>query len=174
MFLRKNQIGISAVCFGHNLIEEGFSFGHSVDILCSININEFRGNKTVQLIVRDIDYSEKILLELKDQEKRFLQLRDGIGFFSEQDIPKREDFALLYKWIREENYQKEKSLTLLKLKSVFTSFSYLKLLIMLETFRECELITWKQISTAKYRICRLETKEKKNLYAAPIMRTLLQ
>ena len=174
MFFRKNQIGMSAVCFGHNLIEEGFSVGHYVDILCSVNINEFRGNKNVQLIVRDIDYSEKMLSDLHTQENRFLQLQNGFGFFGAQDIPKREDFAMLYKWIRDENYKKEKTLTLMKLKNVFSSFSYLKILIMLETFRECELITWKKTSTAKYRVCQLETKEKKNLYTAPIMRTLMQ
>ena len=174
MFLRKNQIGMSAVCFGHNLIDEGFGFGHCVDVLCSVNINEFRGNKTVQLIVRDIDYSETMLSEISEQENRFLKLKSGIGFFGEQDVPKREDFALLYKWICKENYKKEKSLTLIKLKNVFSCFSYLKILIILETFQECELIEWKKTSTAKYRVCQLETKEKKNLYAAPMMRILMQ
>ena len=174
MFFRKNQVGISAVCFGHNLIEEGFGPGQCVDVLCSININEFRGNKTVQLIVRDIDYSETMLSEISEQEKRFSQLKSGIGFFGEQDIPKREDFALLYKWICKENYKKEKSLTLIKLKNVFSYFSYLKILIILETFQECELIEWRKMSTAKYRVCQLETKEKKNLYAAPMMRILMQ
>lgn len=174
LFFRKNQVEMSAVCFGHNLIEEGFGMGHNVDVLCSVNINEFRGNKTVQLIVRDIDYAEKTLSELLEQENRFAQLQNRIGFFGKQDIPKREDFAMLYKWIRDENYKKEKALTLMKLKNVFSSFTYLKILIMLETLQECELITWKKTSTAKYRICQLETKEKKNLYAAPIMRILTQ
>lgn len=174
IFLRKNQTGMSAICFGHNLIEAGFCYGHYVDVLCSVSINEFRGNKTVQLIVRDIDYSEKILTEIKDYENRFLQLKDGFGFFHDRDIPKREDFALIYKWIREENYKKEKSLNLMKLKNVFPNFSYLKILIILETFQECDLIIWRMISTAKYRVCQLEPKEKKNLYATPIMRFLMQ
>ncbi len=174
LFLRKNQIGMSAVCFGHNLIEVGFCCGHYVDVLCSVGINEFRGNKTVQLIVRDMDYSEKILSEINRNEEHFLQLKSGNSFFYERDIPKREDFALVYKWIREENYKKEKLLTLLKLKTVFPNFSYLKILIILETFQECDLITWKKISTAKYRVRQLETKEKKNLFASPIMRLVMQ
>ncbi|MBE6665386.1 MAG: single-stranded-DNA-specific exonuclease RecJ [Ruminococcaceae bacterium] len=174
LFFRKNHIGISAVCFGHNLLNEGFSNGHYADVLCSLNINEFRGNRTVQLIIRDIDYSDKILYEMEEYENRFLQLKNGKCFFNSQDIPKREDFALLYKWIRDENYKKEKTLTLMKLKSVFSAFNYLKILIMLETFQECDLITWKKISIGKYRICQLETKEKKNLYAAPIMKLLIQ
>ena len=174
IFLRKNQIGVSAVCFGHNLLNAGFCNGQYADVLCSVNINEFRGNKTVQLIVRDIDYSDKILSEVEVYENRFLKLKDGECFFANQDIPEREDFVLVYKWIREENYKKEKLLTLMKLKSLFPSFSYLKILIILETFCECNLITLKKISIAKYRVCQLETKDKKNLFSAPIMKRLKQ
>ena len=174
LFLKKEKTGISAVCFGHNLLEEGFTVGTCADILCSMNINEFRGNKTVQLIVRDIDFGEKTLQEAKSNESDLEKLKSGKAFFDSSLIPKRQEFASVYKYFRGGGFQKEKQITLMKLKSVFPEIPRLKMLIILETFKECTLIEWTQIAVATYRIRQLETKEKKDLYAAPIMRILTQ
>jgi hypothetical protein len=89
-------------------------------------------------------------------------------------IPKRRDFALIYKFLRDEGFQKEKKITLMKLRAVFPEMSWLKLLVILETFSECDLLTFKRISVGTYRICQLEAKEKKDLYAAPLMQLLVQ
>ena len=51
----------------------------------------------------------------------------------------------------------------MKLKSVFPEIPRLKMLIILETFKECTLIEWTQIAVATYRIRQLETKEKKDV-----------
>ena len=174
LYLQKDHIGIAAVCFGHNLLDEGFASGVSVDIVCAININEFRGNKTVQLIIRDIDYAESTLHEIEDQENLFSKLQRDELLFDYRIIPKRQDFATVYKFLRDEGFQKEKQITLMKLKSFFSEMSFLKIMIILQTFSECNLIRWTKISVGIYRIQQLQTKEKKNLYAAPIMRMLAQ
>ena len=174
LHLKKDQTGVAAVCFGHNLLDEGFSAGAYVDVVCSININEFRGNKTVQLIVRDIDYAEKTLRDIELQENNFLKLQKDELFFDHHNIPKRQDFAVIYKFLRDEGFRKEKRITLMKLKSAFPEMSYLKLLIILETFSESDLIKWTKASVGTYRIQQLEAKEKKDLYASPIMRMLMQ
>ncbi|MBR6745571.1 MAG: single-stranded-DNA-specific exonuclease RecJ [Clostridia bacterium] len=174
LYLNKNETGIAAVCFGHNLLDEGFSVGIYADVLCSMNINEFRGNKTVQLIIRDIDYADQTLREIETVENNLVKLKQDSLFFDRHVIPKRQDFAVVYKFLREEGFQKEKRITLMKLKSVFPEMPQLKLLIILETLSECDLLTWKKISVGAYRIRQLQTKEKKDLYAAPLMRTLMQ
>jgi single-stranded-DNA-specific exonuclease len=174
LYLKKDDTGISAVCFGHNLLDEGFVDGSFVDVLCSMNINEFRGNKTVQLIVRDIDYSDQTLKEIEERENDLVKLKQDEIFFDRHIIPKRRDFALVYKFLRDEGFQKEKKITLMKLKAVFPEMSWLKLLVILETFSECDLLTWKRISIGTYRICQLEAKEKKDLCSAPLMRLLMQ
>lgn len=174
LHLKKEQTNVAAVCFGHNLLDEGFACGTYVDVVCSININEFRGNKTVQLIIRDVDYSEKTLRDIESQEKDFLKLQKDELFFDHHIIPKRQDFAMVYKFLREEGFRKEKRITLMKLKSGFPEMPFLKLLIILETFSECDLIRWTKNSVGTYRIQQLEAKEKKDLYASPIMRMLMQ
>ena len=81
---------------------------------------------------------------------------------------------MVYKFLREEGFRKEKRITLMKLKSGFPEMPFLKLLIILETFSECDLIRWTKNSVGTYRIQQLEAKEKKDLYASPIMRMLMQ
>ncbi len=174
LYLEKNDIGISAICFGHNLISEGFSVGDSVDIVCSININEFRGNKTVQLIIRDIDYSEWTWNEIEAIEEEFMLLKNGEYCCSEQIIPKREEFAAVYRLLKDTAYTKGKCITLMKLMASLPNISYLKALVILEVLSECDLIEWNKIKVATYDIRRLETASKKNLLEAPLMKTLKQ
>lgn len=174
LYLKKEHTGISAVCFGHNLLDEGFCHGNYADVLCSINVNEFRGNKTVQLIIRDIDHSEQTLSEIESHENDLVKLMNGDLFFENRTVPRRQDFASVYKFLRDDGFRKEKQITLMKLKSVFSDMSWLKILIILETFAQCDLIAYTKVSVGTYRIRQLETKEKKDLYAAPLMRMLIQ
>ncbi len=168
----KNGIEISSVCFGHNLISEGFGVGSLVDILCSINVNEFRGNKTVQLIVRDIDFSEWSWNEIDQIEREFYMLKSGE--YTYDDIPTRLEFASLYKLLRDKSFSKGKQITLMKLLAPLPEISFLKALIILEVFAECDLIRWEKKSPATYYIQRLETTEKKDLFACPFMQSIMQ
>ena len=174
VFFEKNDCGLPSICFGHNLINEGFSLGDRVDVLCSISINEFRGNKSVQLIIRDIDYSDWTWNEIEEIENEFSMLKSGEYICSEKSIPKRDEFAVVYKLLRDLGYTKGKQVTIMKLMASLPNISYLKALIILEVFAECELIEWEHISTATYYIKKIETTEKKNLYATPLMRALTQ
>ena len=172
MIFEKNGIEISSVCFGHNLISEGFGVGSLVDILCSINVNEFRGNKTVQLIVRDIDFSEWSWNEIDQIEREFYMLKSGE--YTYDDIPTRLEFASLYKLLRDKSFSKGKQITLMKLLAPLPEISFLKALIILEVFAECDLIRWEKKSPATYYIQRLETTEKKDLFACPFMQSIMQ
>ncbi len=174
LYLDKNECGISAVCFGHNLITEGFAVGDRIDLVCSITINEFRGNKTVQLIVRDADYSLEAWHDIEAIENRFMLLKNGEYFGNENIVPKREDFASVYRILKESGYTKGKQTTIMKLSASLPHISYLKTMIILEVFAQCELIAWNRIAIATYYIRRLDTAEKKNLFAAPLMKTLMQ
>lgn len=174
LYLDKNGVGISAICFAYNLISEGFSVGDRVDVLCSININEFRGNKTVQLIIRDIDYAEWTWNELEEIEEDFDALQAEEYECQTHQIPKREEFAAVYKLLRNEGFAKGKQTSLMKLMASLPDISYFKALIILEVFAQSDLIHLTRISTATYHIQRLETKEKKNLFAAPLMQKLMQ
>ena len=168
----KNEHDISAVFFGHNLLTEGFAVGDEVDIVCSININEFRGNKSVQLIVRDIDFSDAVWREIELAEKEFSDIVNGTLKISKEDIPSRADFAAVYHVLRDIGYTKGKTVSIMKLTASISEISYLKAKVILKVFEECNLIELSQAGLATYHIKRLEADSKRNLSDAPLMKTI--
>jgi hypothetical protein len=174
MILRKNDLDISAICFGYNLQNEGFVLHDRVDVLCSININEFRGNKTVQLIVRDIDFSEWSWNELTEIEHEFLDMREGLLECDPSDIPSRAEFASVYKIFLDPSYLRGRQISIMKFLAPIPHISYLKVRIALEVFAEAELIELTKINLSTYYMKRLDAKEKKDLMATPLMKTLLK
>ena len=172
MSAQKNEHDISAVFFGHNLLTEGFAVGDEVDIVCSININEFRGNKTVQLIVRDIDFSDAVWREIEHAEKEFSGIVNGTQRINKEDIPSRADFASVYHVLRDIGYTKGKTVSIMKLTASISEISYLKTKVILQVFEECNLIELSQAGIATYHIKRLEADSKRNLSDAPLMKTI--
>ena len=75
--------------------------GERVDILFSIDINEWYGRKTVQLILKDLRPAEHEENELALCQKRFGELMNGAPLaVGENVIPAREDFAAVYTVLR--------------------------------------------------------------------------
>ncbi len=173
MILRKNDVEVSAICFGYNLQNEGFVLHDRVDVLCTININEFRGTQTIQLIVRDIDFSEWSWNELADIEEEFEEMRRGKLICDREDIPTRTEFASIYKLLLDPSYTRGKQISIMKFLVPISYISYLKVRIVLEVLAEAGLIELERIGFAIYYIKRLEAKEKKDLTATALMQTLL-
>jgi hypothetical protein len=141
-------------------------------IKVSVIIPIYNVEKYLQQAIESIIH--QTLKEIEERENDLVKLKQDEIFFDRHIIPKRRDFALVYKFLRDEGFQKEKKITLMKLKAVFPEMSWLKLLVILETFSECDLLTWRRVSVGTYRICQLEAKEKKDLCSAPLMRLLMQ
>ncbi len=173
MILRKNDLEVSAICFGYNLQNEGFVLHDRVDVLCTININEFRGMQTIQLIVRDIDFSEWSWNELADIEEEFEEMRKGELSCDREDIPTRAEFTSIYKLLLDPSYTRGKQISIMKFLAPIPYISYLKVRIALEVFAEAGLIDLERIGFATYSIKRLEVKEKKDLTATALMKTLI-
>ena len=175
LMLKKGDVGgISAICFGYNLMQEGFLPNDSIDILCTININEYRGTQTVQLIVRDIDFSSRSYQVFRETENEFEAIRAGVYTCPPENIPTRAEFASIYKVLIDRSYMKGRKISITKLLAQLPYLSYLKLRIALEVFAEANLIELREIRSATYYIRRLEVKEKKDLSSTPLMQTLSQ
>ncbi len=173
LILRKNDLDISAICFGYNLQNEGFVLHDRVDVLCTININEFRGTQTIQLIVRDIDFSEWSWKELEMIEEEFQSMCAGTLSCDREDIPSRAEFASVYKLLLDLGYTRGKQISIMKFLAPIPHISYLKARIALEVFAEAELIELNKINFSTYYIKRMDAKEKKDLTATHLMKTLL-
>ncbi len=93
-----------AVCFGMSASSLEFYPGEKVDVLCQISVNEYRGVKSVQLVVQDVKLSNVCESEYGSEAERYREILGGAGFTSEEDIlPSRADIAEIYKLLRREN-----------------------------------------------------------------------
>ena len=91
---------VSAMYFTTSPQETGIYAGDKVDVLFTVDINEWMGRRSVQLIVKDV----KLALDNRDYyenlRKRYLEIHNGDSFSDEENVlPSREDFAKLYRFI---------------------------------------------------------------------------
>ncbi len=68
MLVSKDGYSFTAMLFGTNSINCGFAIGNHIDVAANLEINEFRGRRTVQLIVKDVHLSR---CEQEKDEKYF-------------------------------------------------------------------------------------------------------
>lgn len=104
MVLEKDGIEITAVRFGVNAEDiAAFDVGERVDVLFQLNVNEYQGVTSLQMIVQDIRPSEKQEKLLNDAALRYEEIRVG-GVFSESEavLPSRDDMAVVYTALRKE------------------------------------------------------------------------
>jgi single-stranded-DNA-specific exonuclease len=89
---------ISAIYFSNSPDSLDIYVGDKADILFNIDVNEWGGRRSVQLIIRDIKPSaSQSALDISDRE-RFEQIKSGEPIKKGEDIiPSRDDFALVYK-----------------------------------------------------------------------------
>ena len=89
---------ISAIYFSNSPDSLDIYVGDKADILFNIDVNEWGGRRSVQLIIRDIKPSaSQSALDISDRE-RFEQIKSGEPINKGEDIiPSRDDFALVYK-----------------------------------------------------------------------------
>lgn len=85
----------TAVYFGISPIRLGYSAGDNVDIVFNLNVNEFMGRRSAQLVLRDIRFASDSLKEAEAlSEKYKTTVRDGGA--DAEDIPSRDDFVSTY------------------------------------------------------------------------------
>ena len=104
LLLSSGELNFQAVCFGMSAASLEVFPGELIDLMCQINVNEFRGQRSVQLVVQDIRLSEKVAASYGNEVERYAQVLGGASFSPDEDIlPTRADIAEIYKILRKEN-----------------------------------------------------------------------
>jgi single-stranded-DNA-specific exonuclease len=74
--------------------------GDKVDILFNVDINEWLGRRSVQLILKDIRQSSAQNELSRTEVARFEEIWNGEQFTSDEDVlPTREDFTHVYRFL---------------------------------------------------------------------------
>ncbi|MBQ7779073.1 MAG: single-stranded-DNA-specific exonuclease RecJ [Clostridia bacterium] len=135
---------ISAVFFGSSPEELGFSPSDKVDIAFKLGVNEFRGIKSEQILLRDIRHAEEQRIEREKEYGEYLSILDGVTSAGEE-LPVRADFVSTYLHLKRNTPDKGIEVSLRSLLHSLKpinggEMSYIKLRLVLDILNESGVI----------------------------------
>ena len=167
--------GRTAIMFGTTLEETDVSVGETVDAVFKLDINEFRGVRTEQLMLCDIRPSDCDGSE--ERECAYLaEIENGKAFSDSDILPSRDDFAAVFKTVR--GYGEEGRTVSLRLfgkglaeKGFGMRYARIKLALLILSDVGIIFLEKQSVSTVSggelYRMGSRKTADKVNLFGTP-------
>ena len=156
--LEKDGISLTALYFGMGVSEHGFEIGDRIDVLFTVDINDYKNVRSVQMILQDARAAESETAMLREGKKRYAAIAAGDSFtLGEEILPSREDFAVVYKALRREF---RAGVVMMNVKSMMKLFSgnpelstisYVKLKYILRILNELNICEIEEIGEDLYR-----------------------
>lgn len=101
--VEKDGLKINAVWFGMSMSELSFEQNDVVDLMFRLNVNEYQGTVSLQLILQDAEQAQSTVQELQAQICRYHEICQGAAYEPWEDIyPTRDDVAAVYTFLRKE------------------------------------------------------------------------
>ncbi len=175
--LEHNGKTINAVIFGRSYLQLNIKENDIVDVLFTLDINNFNNTESVQMILQDIRLSEEYLSYFKDENEIYRSIRNG-AMFSEKDavLPCRDDFAAVYSILRREFRIGNDMMTEVELYHTLNAagvkIRLAKLKIILEVLNELRICTVKEVSPGIYQYDIYFNPEKTNIDRSSILKKL--
>ncbi len=155
-----------AMCFSCPVAELNLFVGDTVDLLFTVDINEYNGRRSVQLIVRDVRLSRSVGAFEAEERARFNAIWAGESFTDDGILPTRDDFAAVYTLVRRNVRMGVEEIShralLAKLRSAQggTKIGYIKLKVIIRVLQELNLLGIEEVSEEYYHF-RLNFSDKK-------------
>lgn len=165
---------LTALWFGMPASSVEFHENDTVDLLFTLDINEFRGISSLQLLVSDARPSRRRIEERRRERERFDAIMAGDdGAVGADVIPDRRDFARAFRVVaREINEGRD---TLAAGTAVWLSgenMNYVKFRIILAVFAERGIFGVEEPMRDSFRVTALPTDGKVDLEGSPLLRRL--
>ena len=178
LVLGDGNISIQGVCFGVGGFDFKFNRDDRVDIICKLNINEFRNERTLQLVVSDIRVSEDYLSEINASEMEYKKMiSEGSIRLPVDDIPTRVEIGNVYRLLREGMAGESihpSSLYSLIASSMPRKISYIKMRFIFDILREIKVCGIKENSDGSLSFDVFENAKKTQLTTSPTFRMLTE
>lgn len=169
---------ITAMYFSNAPETLGIAVGDRIDVLFNLDINEWLGRKTAQLIVKDIKPAEAESKSATLERERFYEIWNGSQFSKEENIiPQREDFIAFYKFVTNSCRAGTDTFTHKDLTARLSRFfpesgmGYIKLKIIIKVLQELNLLGIDEIEEEIYRFS-VKYSEKTNLDKSNLLKRL--
>lgn len=172
------RVSYQAMCFSLAASSLGVYVGDRVDLLFTLDINEWAGRRSVQLIVKDIRLSEDATRECASELDRLHEICDGAPFASDENVlPSREEFAATYLLLRNSvnagiDCYSYRVLHSKLYRNSHGSIGYIKLGVMLRVLEEMGLIGVEEIGNGISRYTVPHTENKIDLEKSVLLQRL--
>ena len=178
--IEKNGHRATALYFGMPADKFGFSEGDTVDLMCNMDINDFRGTLSVQIIVKDVRMCSADCVEKANNIEVFRNILDNSEIVvDDEHIPGMIDFRSAFLYLKTimndydsafviDVWQASRNLS----NSYNIRCSSLKLNIILEVFNEMKLINLVQTNAESATLSVMKTEEKVNLESSSFLSRL--
>ncbi len=179
LMLSKNGITFTAMLFCVSPQEFQYEIYDEVDVAFNLEINEFMNVKNVQFNIKDIHLSERLSNEQEEAEREFIAVKEGKSILcSDQIVPDRADFALVYSFLCKEAREGKEKYSYLKLLQALNrkysgvTANYIKLKLIIKVFRELNIISIDEIDEYSFIFKINFSKNKSNLDKSNILRKI--
>ena len=99
--LYRDGIILQAIWFSHSTARLPFVAGDTVDLLFQVNINDYQGVRSLQLILQDMRESQTYAESCRRDTARLAEVLDGAPISPEEGlVPTREDIAAVFTLLR--------------------------------------------------------------------------
>lgn len=149
---------LSAMYFSNSPESLGVYVGDKVDVMFNLDLNEWGGRESAQLIVRDLKPSVSEKAKQREELDRFEEIRCGAPFTPEEDvIPSREDFAAVYRLVQSsvrsgvDVLKHRDILSRIKGSDSSVSINYSKLKVIIMVFKELNIVSIEDLSDEVYK-----------------------
>ena len=172
---------VSAMYFTTSPKETGVFAGDKVDVLFNVDINEWMGRRSVQLIVKDVKLASDNKDFFDSLRKRYREIHNGESFTEDENVlPSREDFAKLYRFILSSLRQGNDTFTHRELISELSKIrdgreiGFIKLKFMIKVFTELNVIGIDESEDEVYKFKIHYSASKADLEKSNLLRKLRQ
>ena len=101
LMIYRDGVILQAVWFGRTTANLPFAVGDTVDLLFQININDYQGLRTLQLIMQDMRPSERYAEACRLEDVRLREVLDGAAIRPDEGlVPTREEIASVFTVLR--------------------------------------------------------------------------
>ena len=145
LLLRDGASRVNAMYFSQQTDKLRLYPGERIDLLFTLDINEWNGKRTLQLIVKDLRPARRLHGGASGDKARFAEIYAGAPFRQEENvIPEREDFVAVYHLIRSAVKAGVDTMSvgdmLARLRGAGKNIGYIKLKMIFCIFKELDLV----------------------------------
>ncbi len=147
LVLGNGSSNVTAMFFSNSPESLGIYVGEKIDVLFNIDINEWLGKKSVQLVIKDIKTSSEEEEFLSFERARYEEIWNGASFSKEENIlPSRNDFVDVYRFVTsscrsgQHIFSHRDLISRLSRYSDNKTIGYIKLKIIIKVMQELNLV----------------------------------